>query len=211
MMTVRHIERLFSNHQHPRLYRELIAGRPEATANGLDSVLSRVVPIAALGMIRLDELSQTQTSLYRRLMSVVLTAQHPVNGGWGDCVTTAIAVRALLGNASTGHGQAIERGLAYLANSQTDTGLWTPEGSPDPLASAFVLLQLGDRAAFRQAVRFVEAVDWFNAHARSTQLDASSKRLWSHASVRCRMTPADRDGFATLWTPAAATNRRPAA
>jgi hypothetical protein len=211
MITVRHIERLFSHHQHPRLYRELIAGRPEATA-GLDAILSRVVPTAALGMIRLDELSQSQTSMYRRLMNVVLTSQQ--HGGWGDVMTTALAVRALLGNASNGHGQAIERGLARLAAAQADDGLWPgettllPGGAPnDPLASAFVLMQLGDRAAFRAAVRFADAVDWFNARAR--QLDAPTKRLWAHASVRCRMTPSERDGFATLWTPA--TNRRPAA
>ena len=213
MMTVRHIERLFSNHQHPRLCRELIAGRPEATA-GLDGVLSRVVPIAALGMIRLDELSQSQTSMYRRLLNVVLTSQHP-NGGWGDVMTTAIALRALLGNSSTGHGQAIDRGLAHLAAAQHENGTWSDEagsddagGRNDALVTAFVLMQLGDRAAFRGSVRFAQAVEWFNG--RATHLDAPVKRLWTHAAVRCRMTPADREGFATLWTPAP-HNRRPAA
>jgi len=204
MMTVRHIERLFSNHQHPRLYRELIAGRPEATAPGLDAVLARVVPIAALGMIRLDELSQAQTSMYRRLLNVVLTSQHP-NGGWGDAMATAIALRALLGNASTGHGRSIDRGLAHLAALQDEHGTWHRTWHGDPLASAFVLLQLGDRSAFRHAVRFNDAVAWFNAHA--PHLENPTKRLWMHASVRCRMTPAERDGFATLWTPARATGR----
>src|SRR5438128_8171634 len=124
MITIRHIERLFSHHQHPRLYRELIAGRPEANL-GLDDVLGRVVPIAALGMIRLDELSQSHTSMYRRLLNVVLTAQQP-DGGWGDPMATAVALRSLLG--SGGHGSAVERGLRYLADLQQEDGLWPLEG-----------------------------------------------------------------------------------
>src|SRR5687767_9766031 len=68
MITIRHIERLFDDHQHRRLYRELIAGRPEATF-ALEAVLARPVPIAALGMLRLDELSQSHTALYRRLLN----------------------------------------------------------------------------------------------------------------------------------------------
>src|SRR5439155_2578744 len=126
MITVRHIERLFSHHQHPRLYRELIAGRPEASlAGGVEAVLARVVPIAALGMIWLDELSQSHTSMYRRLLNVVLTAQQG-DGGWGDPMTTAVALRALLSGG--GQGPAVDRGLAYLANLQQDDGLWPCEG-----------------------------------------------------------------------------------
>src|SRR4051794_29446553 len=106
MITIRHIERLFSDHQHPRLYRELIAGRPEA-AVGLEAVLARVVPIAALGMIRLDELSQSHTSMYRRLLGVVLTSQQ-ADGGWGNAMISALALRALLGSGG-GHGPAVER------------------------------------------------------------------------------------------------------
>src|SRR5256885_12828902 len=135
MITVRHIERLFSHHQHPRLYRELIAGRPEATlGRGVDGVLAGVVPIAALGMIRLDELSQSHTSVHRRLLNVVLTAQQP-DGGWGEVMTTAIAVRALLGGG--GNGAAVERGLAHLASLQNhDDSLWPREMSRDALREA---------------------------------------------------------------------------
>src|SRR5438552_517875 len=145
MITVRHIERLFSHHQHPRLYRELIAGRPEASLGGVETVLARVVPIAALGMIRLDELSQSHTSMYRRLLNVVLTAQQP-DGGWGDVMTTATAVRALLGG-GTSHSAAAERGLRYLASLQNEDGLWPREGmrrigaTGDAFATAFVLMQ----------------------------------------------------------------------
>jgi hypothetical protein len=209
MITVRHIERLFSHHQHPRLWRELIAGRPEATL-GLDRELARVVPIAALGMIRLDELSQSHTSMYRRLLNVVLSAQHP-DGGWGDVLGTALALRALMGGPnSSGRGRAIDRGLAKLASLQDQRGLWPRDAgaamTADPLGSAFVLMQLGDRAVFRQATRFAPAVEWFNTHAG--RLDEPVRQLWKHAAVRCRMTPAERDSFATLWTPA---GHRPAA
>ena len=54
MITIRHIERLFSEQQFRRLYHELISGRPEASA-GLMAELARPVPLAALGIIRLDE------------------------------------------------------------------------------------------------------------------------------------------------------------
>ena len=94
MITVRHIERLFSDQHHRRLYRELIAPRPEANF-ALEAALGRAVPTAALALIRLDELTQAHTPLYRRLLNVVLTAQQP-DGGWGDLMTTAVCVRALL-------------------------------------------------------------------------------------------------------------------
>src|SRR5688500_3408727 len=123
MITLRHIERLFSDHQHRRLYRELIAGRPEATF-ALELVLGRAVPIAALGMIRLDELSQSCSPLYRRLLSVVLTAQQP-DRGWADPMITAVCVRALL--CGGGDGSAVARGLAYLASLQQPKGPWPRE------------------------------------------------------------------------------------
>lgn len=220
MITVRHIERLFSHQQHPRLYRELIAGRPEATlGGGVEAVLARVVPIAALGMIRLDELSQSHTSMYRRLLNVVLTAQRP-DGGWGDAMTTATAVRALLGG-GTSHSAAAERGLAYLARLQTEDGLFRPAPATtardalatpldacararevfatagDAFVTAFTLMQLGDRSAFRDRVRSAQAVRWFGANQR--HLDEPTRRLWNHASVRCRMTPAEHGSHETLW------------
>jgi hypothetical protein len=201
MITVRYIERLFSGQQHPRLYRELIAGRPEA-AFALQALLARPVAIAALGMLRLDELSQSLTSVYRRLLGVVLTAQQR-DGGWGDPMTTALAVRALLGGG--GHGDAVDRGLNYLLRLQKQDGRWPRESTGrmdsdlsggDSFASAFVLLQLGDRKVFRESTHFADAVAWFAAHAAS--LDPDARRLWSHAAVRCRVTP-DHDMAMFLW------------
>src|SRR3954471_16590181 len=106
MITLRQIERLFDDHQHRRLYRELIAGRPEASI-ALESTLARVVPIAALGLMRLDELSQSHTTLSRRLLNVILTSQQP-DGGWGDPMVTALCIRALL--TASGQGPAVACG-----------------------------------------------------------------------------------------------------
>src|SRR5688572_3608149 len=61
----------------------------------LAATLCRVVPISALAMIRLDELSQAHHPFYRRLLNVILTSQQS-DGGWGDLLTTALCVRALI-------------------------------------------------------------------------------------------------------------------
>jgi hypothetical protein len=186
MITIRHIERLFSDHQHRRLYRELISGRPEATF-ALEPVLARVVPIAALGIIRLDELSQSASALYRRLLNVVLTAQQS-DGGWGEPMVTAVCIRALL--CGGGDGSAVLRGLAYLANLQQPKGSWPREPlrrmPSDAFASAFILMQLGDRKPFRRAVRFDDAIAWFAEGETARQFDSETRRLWSHAALRCR-------------------------
>ena len=184
MITLRNVERLFSEQKHPKLYHQLIAGRPEADS-ALDGALARAVPVAALGVVRLDELNQSHTPLYRRLLNVVLTAQQK-DGGWDDPIVTSLCIRALI--CGGGQGAAIERGLAYLANLQQSQGTWPREPlrrmPADPLISAFVLLQLGEFSIFRESVRFDDAVDWF-AH-NSPALDPIAQKLWSHAAVRCR-------------------------
>jgi hypothetical protein len=198
MITIRHIERLFDDQQHRRLYRELIAGRPEATF-ALEPVLARVVPIAALGMMRLDELSQSHTALYRRLLNVVLTAQQ-VDGGWTDPMTTALCVRALLSGGGRG-GAAVERGLRYLTALQQPKGTWPREPLRrmplDAFATAFILMQLGDREPFRHAVHFDDATTWFSTEHKS--LDPETRRLWSHAAIRCRHA-AERDALGSLYS-----------
>ena len=200
MITIRHIERLFDDNQHRRLYRELISGRPEATF-ALEALLARPVPIAALGMIRLDELAQSHTSLYRRLLNVVLTAQQP-DGGWTDPLTTSLCLRALLSGGGRG-GAAVERGLRYLGALQQPLGTWPKEPLRrmplDAFATAFILMQLGDHAPFRRAVHFDDAVAWLTSNQNQKSLDPETRRLWSHASVRCRHA-ADRDALGTLYS-----------
>src|SRR4051812_10846813 len=105
MITIRQIERLFDAQQYRRLTAELLATRAEALAE-LQMALARAVPVAALGIIRMDELSQAHHGLYRRLLNVVLTAQDK-DGGWGEPLTTALCLRALLcgnGNGPAVHG-----------------------------------------------------------------------------------------------------------
>lgn len=205
MMTLRQIERFFDDHQFRRLYRELVAARPEANF-ALEATLARVVPVAALAVIRLDELSQSHTPLYRRFLNVVLTSQQ-LDGGWTDPMTTALCVRALL--AGNGSGESAARGLAYLANLQKTEGAWPREPirrmPADAVSSAFILFQLADRESFRRAVRFYDAVDWFAHHAKT--LDGDARRMWAHAAARCRV-PAEPTMPPShhLWSPA-----RPAA
>ena len=200
MITIRHMQRLFDDHQHRRLYRELIAARPEASFCALEPVLTRVIPIAALGLLRLDELSQASTTLSRRLLDVLLTSQQP-DGGWSDPMITSLCLRALL--SSSGHGQATARGLAFLSRTQKPGGIWSRDPfhrmPPDPFASAFILLQLGDQSSFRRSIRFDDAVDYFALNEKNLEPDTA--RLWSHAATRCRI-PADRRDTVihTLWT-----------
>jgi hypothetical protein len=130
---------------------------------------------------------------------VVLTSQQP-GDGWTDPMTAAVCVRALLSGGGRG-GAAVERGLRYLASLQQPMGSWPREPLRrmplDAFATAFILMQLGDRAAFRAAVNFDDAVAWFAANQKS--LDPEARRLWSHASVRCRHA-ADRDALGTLYS-----------
>src|ERR1051326_8673746 len=109
MTTLRQIERLFNGQDFRRLCRELMSGRIEA-CSALDAAFSHVIPVAALGLIRLDELSQSSTPLYRRLLNVLLSGQEK-DGGWGDPLITALCVRALL--CGSGAGEAIGRALTY--------------------------------------------------------------------------------------------------
>jgi hypothetical protein len=68
----------------------------------------------------------------------------------------------------------------------------------DPYVSAFILLQLGDHPAFRQAVRFFDALNWFEANEAT--LDADARRLWDRASLRCGMKSATRRSGGELWS-----------
>jgi hypothetical protein len=52
----------------------------------------------------------------------------------------------------------------------------------DPAASLFTLYQLGDKDRFREAVRFSEAVAWFERSTLTQELQA----LYQWASLRWR-------------------------
>jgi hypothetical protein len=186
MMTVRMIERLWAARNYQRLFHELIASRPEASFP-LEAELARLPASgAALALIRLDELSQSQTRITPELVRALLSAQD-ADGGWTDPMATALCLRALL--LSEGHGLAIQRALTYLANMQKTEGIWPKlpfrRMPADSFASAFILFHLGDKRDFRAAVRFPDAVNWFHYHQHT--LDVETRQLWQLTSLRCRV------------------------
>jgi hypothetical protein len=185
MQTARQIERFWSAKQYDRLAREVLAARVEAS-HRLTDELSRNVPAAALALIRLDELNQSHHPLTQKLIHCILSAQES-DGGWGDPLVTALCLRALL--CSRGQGVAIERGLTYLADLQKTEGAWPSvpirRTTEDAFVSAFILFQLADNLAFRAAVRFDAAVNWFVQN--EPKMDEDTRRLWRRASLRCRL------------------------
>ena len=185
MITVRQIERHWEAKAYDRLFTDLMAARPEASLRlGID--ITRPVPAAALAVIRLDELTQPQAKLYPRLVKTILAAQE-ADGGWGDLVTTALCLRALL--CGNGNGLSIDRGMKYLASLQKSEGIWPNvpirRMPADPYVSALILYELSEHARFRQAVRLADAVNWFEAHEASIEPEA--RELWRRARVRCRL------------------------
>ena len=185
MVTVRQIEKLWKDESYGRLLRGLLANRPEASIRVEAELPISPVTAAAMAMVRLDELSQSHVALYQKLLHRVLAKQES-DGGWGDPMTTALCLRALL--CSNGDGAAIERGLGYLANLQKSDGAWPAvpfrRMPADGFASAFILCQLGNIARFRDAVDFDALLNWFSRNESGLTFDAG--RLWDVARLRCR-------------------------
>jgi hypothetical protein len=185
MITIRQIERSWNARMYEKLFRELVAVRPE-TAFRFEIEQGRAIPAAAMALIRLDELSQSYVPLYAKLLRAVLAGQEK-DGGWGDLMTTALCLRGLL--ASDGNGLAIDRGLQYMANLQKSDGVWPAiplrRMPADGYVSAFILYQLGNESRFRESVRFSEAIEWFQFNQH--KLDVEAKHLWERARYRCRI------------------------
>jgi hypothetical protein len=198
MVTVKLMERLWASKAYGRVVREMLAGRPEASLK-LEMELGWAAPAAALMLIRLDELSQQSARLYSTLVRVVLSEQQS-DGGWGDLFSTAVCLRALL--AGQGQGQAIDGGMAYLSALQKDDGAWPSAPlrrmPADAFVTAFILLQLGEHAAFRAAVNFDAAVDWLEENPEA--LDAASRPLWQLVRLRCGTCAFQRPMAAALWS-----------
>jgi hypothetical protein len=179
------MEREWEGRKYDKLLASLTAARPEQSFT-FDPAVGRAIPAAAMALIRLDELNQPHVPLYGRLVRALIASQSVTDGGWGDPALTALCLRALL--CSRGNGLAVERGLDYLADLQKDDALW-PAGpirrmAADQCTSAFVLYQLGDKPVFRAAVRFDEAVEWFES--RGKKLDPDAKEWWGLARMKCR-------------------------
>lgn len=194
MQTVRQIERLWTGRNYSRLFRELLANRPEASLRlEIDSPGSTVS--AALGIIRLDELNQSHVPLFSTFVRAVIAAQDN-DGGWGDVTVTTLCLRALLIGKDTG-GEAIARGFKYLSDLQKADGLWPKiplrRMPGDQVVSAFVLYQLGDEPRFRSAVRFDDAISWFKSHQNN--LDFEARKTWDRASRRWNDQPTQQPEF----------------
>lgn len=182
MLTVRHMEKRWQSKQHSRLLDELIAPRVESLAAG-ELAANTTLAAAALGLVRLEEMDQSHAAICPRFIRTILAHQQ-ADGGWGDVSISALCLRALC--LDQGDGQAVQRGMAYLATLQQPGGIWPKiplrRMPADALVSAFALLQLGDNEKFRAAVRFDAAVSWFEMH--EPMLDAAAQTLWSHARIR---------------------------
>jgi len=197
MMTVRQIQRLWTSRDYPRLLRTLLTVRPESALR-LENELESRSAACAIALIRLEELNQTHTEMYRMLLKALIAYQS-LDGSWADPLTTSLCLRALL--ACQGSGRSVDLGLAYLANLQKEEGVWPNEPirrmPADAYVSAFILYQLSPYDQFRHSVRFADAVAWFEQN--EPKLDAQTRDLWNRARLRCYPRPFDRQP-ALLWS-----------
>lgn len=184
MLTVRQIERLYTARDYSRLLHDLTSHRADALIRW-DAQASRPTLAAAMAAIRLDELSQAHHPFCGKMIRAVLAAQD-ADGGWGDPLTTALCLRALL--ASKGNGVAVDRGLAYLAAIQQDEGS-LPAGPfrrmpADGHVTAAVLYLLGEYTPVAAVLCLTDAADWMDANLPT--FDDATRVLWRHGGVRCR-------------------------
>jgi hypothetical protein len=183
MITLRQLERLWRAKEYGRLADVLLETRPEATLR-LRRELARAAAVAAMAIIRLDELNQAHAPLCGELIREVLAGQE-ADGGWGDPLVTAVCLHALM--CSNGDGTAIERGLGYLASVQRIEGLWPRipmrRMPADAFVSAIILYHLGQEPRFAQRVRLDDALRWFETHGAS-ELDMDTARLWRSIALR---------------------------
>jgi hypothetical protein len=195
MQTIRQIEKLWDTRKYSRLLHDLVAYRLESCVEA-ELIEHASANAAALALIRLDEMYRPDAQICIRL-TLTLIAMQEKDGGWGDAITTALVLRALM--LSDGEGETVERGLAYLANLQQPGGAWPRVAlrrmPADGAVSAFVMLQLADKEQFRSAVDFQSAVAWFASNAQNE--DAAVKGLWSMAKLRAE-TPVVEKGLFEL-------------
>src|SRR5688500_14965519 len=199
MMTVRMIERTYGTRDFSRLLHDLTSHRADALIRW-DAQAARPTLAAAMGAIRIDELSQAHHPFCGKLLQIILSAQE-ADGGWGDPLSSALCLRALL--ASKGNGVALERGLSYLAALQQEDGAF-PAGPfrrmpADAHVTAAVMYLLAEFPLAWEVVRMSSAADWLDTHIQT--MDDATRVLWRHASLRCRLRP-------TAHTPARGNNPR---
>lgn len=185
MLTVRQIDRVYAARDYARLLHDLTSHRADAVIRW-DARSNRATLAAAMAAIRMDELNQAHHPYCGKLIAAVLSAQE-ADGGWGDPVSTALCLRALLAN--RGHGVTLDRGLDYLAALQQDEASF-PAGPfrrmpADAHATAAVLYLLAEHPAFWAKVHAADAAHWLDRQA--DHLDPATRLLWRHGSLRCRL------------------------
>lgn len=168
MTTLRQMDGLWSDGQSRKLFAELSKFRPDVPECLTADVGGLAVATAALSMIRLQELSQTRTSLYRALLAR-LTVTQEGDGGWGDTLATALAARALLNDAEG--RSAGTRAVVLLAGLQKEDGSFprttVKRLAGDTLATAFVVAHLSRNSDFANRID-VEAVIGHLVRTKST-------------------------------------------
>jgi hypothetical protein len=193
MITVRQLERLWQEKAFSRMSALLLKMRTESSVR-LATELARSLPVAAMAIIRLDELSQSHAPLCPRLIRHILAAQE-ADGGWGDALTTALCIRAL--SASHGDGPALTRGLEFLAGQQKDDGSW-PRVSirrlpGDPFTTALVLFHLGENQKFSDLADCAKAADWLAT--QEPNLDIETRRLYRRLHLKMAQTATTEPSF----------------
>ena len=193
MITVRQLERLWQEKAFSRMSALLLEMRPESSLR-LVHELARAVPVAALSIIRLDELSQAHTSFCARMIRTILAGQEQ-DWGFGDPLTSALCIRAL--SCSNGHGMAIERGLKYLASLQKEDGSWPRiplrRFGGDAFVTALVLYHLGENEKFIEATRAEAALDWLSA--QEAEMDPETARVFRLVRTRLAQAPLREPSF----------------
>src|SRR5688500_8732509 len=184
MITIRQLERHWMIQQFDRMVRLFLEMRTESSVR-LMCELSRAVPAAAMAVVRLDELSQSHNPFAQKMIRTIVASQE-ADGGWGEPLTTALCLKALL--CCKGDGLAIQRAIDHLASLQRPEGLWPRvplrRMPADPFVTAFILFHLADEERFTQAISIDEALAWFQANVEN--LDQETARLWRAISLRRR-------------------------
>ena len=168
MTTIRQIQSLFSDGQHGKLIADLSQYRADLPMELVDALGGSTTAAAAMAAIRLQELNQQRTTLYRALIARLIGGQES-NGGWGDALVTSLVIRTLIADPD-GRAAAI-RGIILLAGIQRDDGSVSRDLvrrlPGDAVATAFVLAHLSRNPEF--AARFrVEAAIYSLTAARPT-------------------------------------------
>jgi len=198
MITLRQIERLWAAGDYVRISCIFMEMRAESSAE-LIAEFSHQIPAAAMAVIRLDELSQSHVPFCGRMIREIFSSQE-ADGGWGDAMTTALCLRALM--CSGGDGVAIDRGLQYLVNLQRSDGLWPKvplrRMPGDAYVSAVVLYELAAEPRSGRAIRVGDALAWLDVH--QGELDAATTRLWRIISRRHGATARQERSAVGVWS-----------